>query len=99
MTILAPTGKSRSNTKSMPHKKQPTEVAEEQSTTLRYERHMRIAVSAGKMIKDEIRSAPIRRIPITIVTEVRRACTIWYIVDGVPVAFAKLGSKVTANKL
>ena len=47
-----------------------TAAPAEQSTTPRKLRNTRIAVSAGKMTRLEIKSAPIIRIPTTTVTAV-----------------------------
>ena len=50
-----------------------------------------------KIISDEISSAPIIFMPMTIVIAVKAAMSILYKDTFVPVALAKLSSKVTAN--
>ena len=57
-------------------------------------RQMRIAVSAGKIIRLDMSSAPIMRIPMTTVTAVRTAMTLFMSCAFVPVARAKVSSKV-----
>ena len=54
-------------------------------------------VSAGKMIRLEIKSAPIIRIPRTIVTAVSTAISVLYIPALTPVAWAKVSSNVMAK--
>ena len=51
--------------------------------------HTRIDVSAGKMIRLEIKRAPIIRIPSTIVTAVSTAISVLYRLAFTPVACAK----------
>lgn len=61
--------------------------------------HTRIDVSAGKMIRLEIKRAPIIRIPSTIVTAVSTAISVLYRLAFTPVACANVSSNVTANIL
>ena len=52
--------------------------------------HTRIDVSAGKMIRLEIKRAPIIRIPSTIVTAVSTAISVLYRLAFTPVAWANV---------
>ena len=61
--------------------------------------HTRMDVSAGKMIRLEISSAPIMRIPRTMVTAVRTAIRVLYRLAFTPVASANVSSNVMANIL
>ena len=81
----------------MPSTKHTTDTIDEHTTTDLKLRHSRIAVSAGKMMRLDISSAPIMRMPITTVTAVNTAMTVLYSCYFVPVARAKVSSKVTAN--
>ena len=56
-----------------PAQKQTTDMTAAQSTTLRKLRNRRMAVRAGKMIREEISMAPIIRMPSTMVSAVRIA--------------------------
>ena len=56
-------------------------------------------VGVGKIIRLEIRSAPIIRIPNTIVTAVNTAIRVLYRFARTPVARAKVSSKVIAKIL
>ena len=67
--------------------------------TLRKFVHTRMDVSAGKMIRLEIRSVPIIRIPSTIVTAVSTAISVLYRSAYTPVARANVSSNVMANIL
>lgn len=57
----------------------------------------RIAESAGKIINAEIRSEPTRFIASTIITAMVTAIKKLYAPTFIPVALAKLSSKVTAK--
>ena len=67
------------------------------STTALKLRQMRMAERAGKMIRLEISSAPIIRIPSTTVMAVNTASRVLNSSVFVPVARLKLSSKVTAK--
>ena len=72
-TILAPAGVDQAKLAVIPAKKQTTARIAAKITTLKKLLKMRIAVSAGKTRRLEIITAPIRRIPTTIVSAVRTA--------------------------
>ena len=78
MTTLAPAGDAHTYDTVIPTTKHTTEITPELIITLLNVRHTRIDVSAGKMIRLEIRSAPIIRIPNTIVTAVKTAINVLY---------------------
>lgn len=56
-----------------------------------------IAISDGKIIKLDIKSAPIICIPTTTVTAVKTAISVVYISVFCPIAFEKLSSNVMAK--
>ena len=58
-----------------------------------------MAVSAGKITREEISMAPIIRIPSTMVRAVRMASRVLYQSTRSPVAREKLSSNVTAKSL
>jgi len=58
-----------------------------------------IAESAGKIIKADIKSEPTKFIASTIITAIITAITTLYASTFLPVAFANVSSKVTANSL
>ena len=60
----------------MPKRKHTTEITAAQITTPRKLRQIFIAPSAGKMIRLEISSAPIMRMPSTTVTAVSTASSV-----------------------
>ena len=99
MTTLAPAGDAHTYDTVIPTTKHTTEITPELIITLLNVRHTRIDVSAGKMIRLEIRSAPIIRIPNTIVTAVKTAINVLYISAFTPVALANVSSNVMANIL
>ena len=99
VTMLAPVGVEYTKEQRIPAKTQNTETTAEQITTKRKLLQRRIAVSAGKIIKLEINSEPIIRIPSTMVTAVKNANSMLYNPARVPVALAKFSSKVTAKIL
>ena len=82
----------------MPIKKPAIETAAESSVTVRYRLPTRIAVNTGKMIRLEISSAPIIRMPSTTVMEASVASAALYARVGIPVAREKLSSNVTAKR-
>lgn len=98
-TTLAPTGVAYKNDITIPHIKHETDKTAEQITTEWKFLNKRIEVSGGKIIRLDISSAPIKRIPKTIVTAVNSAISILYNPALIPVARAKLSSKVTTNIL
>ena len=75
-TTLAPVGVSKTYAPTKPTIKLSVDTAAEHITTPRKLRKKRMAVSDGNMSSDEIRIAPIRRIPTTIVTAVRIETTV-----------------------
>ena len=72
-TMLAPVGVSRKYEATAPIRKQPTEIAAAVTMTARKLLHTRMAESAGKMIRLEMSSAPIMRMPRTTVIAVSTA--------------------------
>ena len=70
----------------MPMIRHTTEITAEFTVTLLNVRHTRMDVSAGKMIRLEMRSAPIILIPSTMVTAVRMAISVLYMSAFTPVA-------------
>lgn len=76
ITTLAPVGVSSEYEAHIPAKKQHKDRIPEQIITDLNFLHRRIDESAGKMIKAEIRSVPIIRIPITMVSAVSSAMTV-----------------------
>ena len=99
ITILAPVGVSRNTDAKMPRIKHTTDTTPEQITTLLKVLHTLIEVSDGKIIRLDIKSAPISLMPRTIITAVRTATRALYAPARVPVALEKLSSKVTAKIL
>ena len=82
-----------------PAQKQTTEVTAEQRITPRKLLNSRMAVRAGKMMREEISIAPIIRIPNTMVRAVRMAISVVYRFTFRPVAREKFSSKVIAKIL
>lgn len=76
ITTLAPVGVSSEYEAHIPTKKQHNDSTPEQIITDLNFLHKRIDESAGKIIKADIRSVPIIRIPITMVSAVSRAITV-----------------------
>ena len=77
ITTLAPEGSSKAYDAAMPSTKHTTEMTAENTTTALKLRHRRMLVSAGKMMRLDIRSAPIMRMPRTTVTAVSTAITVF----------------------
>ena len=73
VTMLAPAGVERVKEANIPEIKQIIERAAAKITTLKKLLKIRIELKAGKTIRLEIIIAPISRIPITIVREVKTA--------------------------
>ena len=73
------------------------DTAADTAVTARKLLHTRIEVSAGKIIKLDINNAPIILMPTTTVTAVSTAIRVLYSPVFVPVAAAKVSSKVTAK--
>ena len=96
-TIVAPVGVSSIYEKARPIIKHTADKTAEHITTLLNLLHTRIDVSAGKIIRLEIRSVPIILIPSTTVTAVRTDNTVLYNPVFTPVALAKLSSNVIAK--
>ena len=82
-----------------PKQKLITEITSEQRLTLLKDLNTLIAERAGKTIRLDISSAPIRRIPITTVREVSIAIRFETITVPEPVTFEKSSSKVTEKIL
>ena len=82
-----------------PAQKQHTDVTAAHTTTPRKLLNSRMAVSAGKITREEISMAPIIRIPSTMVRAVRMASRVLYQSTRSPVAREKLSSNVTAKSL
>ena len=82
-----------------PAQKQHTDVTAAHTTTPRKLLNSRMAVSAGKITREEISMAPIIRIPSTMVRAVRMASRVLYQSTRSPVAWEKLSSNVTAKSL
>ena len=99
MTTEAPTGVDSVQEAMSPAQKQHTDVTPAQTTTPRKLLNSRMAVSAGKITREEISMAPIIRIPTTMVRAVRMASRVLYQSTRSPVAREKLSSKVTAKSL
>ena len=76
-----------------------TESRAELKITCRKVLNTCIEDSGGKTIKLEIKSAPIIRMPKTIVTADKNAMSALYTSALIPVALAKFSSKVTAKIL
>jgi hypothetical protein len=98
-TTLAPVGVAYIYEMTIPAKKHSIETRAEQTVTLKNFLNRRIELRAGKIIRLEISMAPIMRIPSTIVRAVKIAMSVLYKPVFIPAAFAKVSSKVTANKL
>ena len=96
-TTLAPVGVEQKKLMNIPNTKQTPERMPEHITVPRNVLHRRIAVRGGNIIRLEMSSAPIIRMPSTIITAVRQARRVLYVPAGEPVARAKPSSKVTAN--
>lgn len=99
ITTLAPVGVAYRYEITIPIKKHIIDIIAEQSVTLLKVLNILIDVSAGNIIRLEIRRAPIIRIPRTIVMAVKNAINMLYMLVLTPVACAKFSSKVTANIL
>lgn len=96
-TILAPVGVSSIYDPIIPKVKHPAETAAEVMTAAINLLHTLIAVSAGKIIRLDIKSDPIILIPKTTVTAVITAITVLKNPVLIPAAFAKFSSNVTAK--
>lgn len=75
-TTLAPAGVLNAYDTVSPAKKHTADTTADTTVTARKLLHTRIDVSAGKIIRLEMSSAPIIRIPTTTVTAVSRAVTV-----------------------
>jgi hypothetical protein len=98
-TTLAPVGVAYTYEIIIPVKKHAIEITAEQTVTLLNFLNRRIELKAGKIIRLEISTAPIIRMPSTMVRAVKRAMSILYSPVLIPLAFAKVSSKVTENNL
>ena len=97
--MVAPTGVPARMDVRMPAATQNTERTAEQRVTARKLLNCRMADMAGKITKAEISKDPTRFMAITITTAGTTARIILYTLDLVPVAEAKLSSKVTEKIL
>ena len=97
ITIPAPVGTFTKYEAVRPAVKQATEIAAEHIVTPRKLLQRRMDVREGKIIRLDISSAPIRRIPTTITTAVSTEMNVLYIFVRMPVALEKLSSNVTAK--
>ena len=98
-TIVEPTGVSAKIEIIMPEKAQSRDIITEQIITLRKLLKTLIAESAGKIMRADISRDPTKFIAMTIITAITTAMSRLYMSERIPVAFAKLSSKVTANIL
>ena len=98
-TMLAPTGVPFIIENNIPKTEQTTDKTAEQITTCLKLLNMRIADSAGNTINADTKSEPTRFIASTIITAVIIAIIKLYLLTFIPVAFANVSSKVTANIL
>lgn len=73
MTIVEPVGVSKNADAKIPNSEQTTETIAEQTTTLLKLLKTRIAQSAGKMTKAEIKSEPTRLMASTMITAITTA--------------------------
>lgn len=97
--MVEPTGVPARTDTNMPRIAQTTEnIAEQIVTALKF-LNTRIAESAGKITSAEIRSEPTKFIARTIIIAIIIANKRLYALALIPVAAAKLSSKVTANIL
>lgn len=98
-TIVEPTGVENNIDVSSPNTAHSTEIIAERITTpLKFWINL-MDDRAGNIIKADIRSEPTRFIASTIITAVITAISRLYLSAFMPLAFAKLSSKVTANIL
>ena len=95
--MVAPIGVEKLYDMVIPTKNDITEIITEQTVTERNVLNNIIAVNAGKIMRLEIKSDPINRIPTTIVTDVKIANRLMYRLILIPIAFANISSNVTAN--
>ena len=95
--MLAPAGNDKRKDKIRPIAKESTEIITAHIVTERKLLHTCIAVRVGKIIRLEISIVPIIRMPITMVTAVKRAIIIVYSAVLMPRDCAKDSSKVIAN--
>ena len=98
-TTLAPVGVAYRYEKTTPVKKQNIETSAEQIVTFLNFLNTRMELRAGKIIRLEMSMAPIMRMPSTIVRAVKKAISILYKPVFIPVALAKVSSKVMTNNL
>ena len=98
-TMVEPTGVPARMDMSMPAMAHTTENMAENTVTDLKLLKMRIAESAGKMIRADISSEPTRFMASTMITAMMTAIRRLYLSALTPVALAKLSSKVTANIL
>ena len=98
-TMLAPPGVPNSYEITMPAMNVTTEMTAEHTVTALKLLNPLMLHSAGNIIRLEISIEPIMRIPTTIVIAVSSAISMLYRPAFVPVARAKLSSKVIAKIL
>ena len=97
--MVEPTGVPANMDTNMPKVEQIMENITEQIITDLKLLNIRIADRAGNIIRAEVRSEPTKFIARTITSAVTMAIIILYCPALIPVAVAKLSSKVTANIL
>lgn len=98
-TIVGPTGVPAIMEANMPIAVQETDKTAEHIVTDLNDLKMRIALSAGKIIKAEMSNEPTRFIAKTMMTAVTTAISKLYKFVLTPVALANVSSNVTANNL
>jgi hypothetical protein len=98
-TTPAPAGMEYTKEMKIPVKKHTTDNMADETTTAKKLLHTRMEVSAGNIIRLEMSMAPIKRIPITMVSAVSTAMSVLYLPAFTPVALEKLSSNVTAKIL
>lgn len=98
-TIVEPTGVPAIMDINNPHDEHITDNTAEKTVTDLKVLKIRIAESAGKITRAEIKSEPTKFIARTIITAIITAIKRLYALEFVPLAFAKASSKVTANIL
>ena len=98
-TTVAPTGVENSMDRLMPITDAATAMTAEAMMTFLKLENRRMAVNDGKTIRADVRRAPTRFMANTIIIAVITAISRLYSSEFMPVAYAKVSSKVTANIL
>ena len=97
--MVEPTGVPSRIARRSPIDAQKSDIITEQTITLLKLLNTLIAESAGNIISADIRSEPTKFMANTMMTAITTAISRLYRSERMPVAFAKLSSKVTANIL